>query len=116
VGEQNAYVIEVHGSTGSLAWDFRRMGELRVCLDQDYQAASWSTRIMRPADGESGAFQPDTALPLSYDDLKVIEVKRLIAAIATGKAEGATIADMARTARLVDATLRSYAEQRWIDL
>ena len=58
VGEQNAYVLEVHGSTGALAWDFRRMGELRVCLDQDYQAATWSTRIMGPSDGEAGVFQP----------------------------------------------------------
>lgn len=114
VGEQNAYVIEVHGSTGALSWDFRRMGELRVCLDQDYQAATWSTRIMGPADGESGAFQPDTAIPLSYDDLKVIEAKRLLDSIATGKPQGATITEMVRTARLVDAALRSDAEQRWV--
>ena len=114
VGEQNAYVIEVHGSTGALAWDFRRMGELRVCLDQDYQAAAWSTRIMGPADGESGAFQPDTAIPLSYDDLKVIEAKRLLDSIVTGKPQGATITEMVRTARLVDAALRSNAEQRWV--
>ncbi len=114
VGEQNAYVLEVHGSTGALAWDFRRMGELRVCLDQDYQAATWSTRIMGPSDGESGAFQPDTAIPLSYDDLKVIEAKRLLDSIATGKPHGATITEMVRTARLVDAALRSYAEQRWV--
>ena len=78
VGEQNAYVFEIHGSTGALAWDFRRMGELRVCLDQDYQAAAWATHIIGPADGEAGSFQPDTAIPLSYDDLKVIEAKRLL--------------------------------------
>ncbi len=114
VGEQNAYVLEVHGSTGALAWDFRRMGELRVCLDQDYQAATWSTRIMGPSDGESGAFQPDTAIPLSFDDLKVIEAKRLLDFIATGKPHGATITEMVRTARLVDAALRSHAEQRWV--
>src|SRR5690242_4259258 len=32
VGEQNSYGFAVHGSTGSLAWDFRRMGELQMCL------------------------------------------------------------------------------------
>ena len=116
VGEQNAYSLEVHGSTGALSWDFRRMGELRLCLDQDYQAASWSTHIVGPADGESGAFQPDTAIPLSYDDLKVIEAKRLLTSIASGKPEGATIADMVRAARLADAALRSAAEQRWVAL
>jgi predicted dehydrogenase len=116
VGEQNSYGFEIHGSTGALAWDFRRTGELQVCLDQDYQGASWSTHRVGPADGESAAFQPDTAIPLSFDDLKVIEAKRLLTSIATGRPEGATIADMVATARLVDATLRSNAEQRWITL
>ena len=116
VGEQNSYALEVHGSTGSLAWDFRRMGELQMCLDQDYQAASWTTHRVGPSDGEAGAFQPDTAIPLSFDDLKVIEAKRLLASIVTGTPDGATIADMVRAARLADATLRSDAEKRWITL
>ena len=116
VGEQNSYAFEVHGSTGALAWDFRRMGELRACLDQDYQAASWTTHRVGPGDGEAGAFQPDTAIPLSFDDLKVIEAKRLLTSIVTGTPDGATIADMVLAARLVDATLRSDAEKRWITL
>lgn len=116
VGEQNAYAFEIHGSTGAIAWDFRRMGELRECLGQDYQAASWSIHMVGPADGEAAAFQPDTAIPLSYDDLKVIEAKRLLTSVATGKAEGATITDMLVTARLVDATLRSHADKRWITI
>jgi predicted dehydrogenase len=116
VGEQNSYAVEVHGSTGSLAWDFRRMGELQLCLDQDYQAASWATHRVGPDDGEAGAFQPDTAIPLSFDDLKVIEAKRLLSSIVTGSPDGATIADMVVAARLVDATLRSDAEKRWITL
>jgi predicted dehydrogenase len=116
VGEQNSYGFEVHGSTGSLAWDFRRMGELQVCLDQDYQAASWTTHRVGPSDGEARAFQPDTAIPLSFDDLKVIEAKRLLTSIVTGEPDGATIADMVAAARLVDATLRSDAEKRWITL
>ena len=116
VGEQNSYGFEVHGSTGSLAWDFRSMGELQMCLDQDYQAASWTTHRVGPNDGEAGAFQPDTAIPLSFDDLKVIEAKRLLASIVTGTPDGATIADMVLAARLVDATLRSAAEKRWITL
>jgi predicted dehydrogenase len=113
-GEQNSYGFEVHGSTGSIAWDFRRMGELQVCLDQEYQGASWSTHRVGPTDGEAAAFQPDTAIPLSFDDLKVIEAKRLLASIVTGQPEGATIADMVAAARLVDAMLRSDAEQRWV--
>ena len=114
VGEQNSYGFEVHGSTGALAWDFRRSGELQVCAGQDYQAASWVTRRVGPTDGEAARFQPDTAIPLSFDDLKVIEAKRLLTSILTGKPEGATIHDMVRAARLTEAALRSHAEQRWV--
>lgn len=116
VGEQNSYSFEVHGSTGSLAWDFRDMGVLRTAIDQDYQAASWSIHRVGPSDGEAGAFQPDTAIPLSFDDLKVIEAKRLLSSIVTGTPSGATITDMVLAARLADATLRSDAEKRWITL
>jgi predicted dehydrogenase len=116
VGEQNSYGFEVHGSTGSLAWDFRRMGELRLCLDQDYQAASWTTHRIGPGDGEAGAFQPDTAIPLGFDDLKVIEAKRLLGSIVSGRPDGATITDMVLVAGLVDAALRSDAAKSWISV
>ena len=43
VGEQCTYGIAVHGDRGAFAWDFRRMGELQVCLDQDFQDAAYST-------------------------------------------------------------------------
>ena len=52
VGEQCTYGIDVHGSRGALAWDFRRMGELRTALDQDYVDAAYATQFVRPGDGE----------------------------------------------------------------
>ena len=52
-GSSARYGIEVRGTQGALSWDFRRMGELRVCLDQDYQDAAWQTRLVAP--GRRGA-------------------------------------------------------------
>ena len=63
VGEQCRYGIEVHGERGALAWDFRRMGELQVALDQDYVDAAYTTALVRPGDGELGAFQPGAGSP-----------------------------------------------------
>lgn len=114
VGDQCAYGIEVHGTHGALAWDFRRMGELRTCLDQDYQDASWTTTLVRPGIGETSAFQPGSGIAMSYDDLKVVEAHRLVASIAGDKPVGATVADALVAARTVDALLRSAAEGRWI--
>ncbi len=116
VGEQCTYGIEVHGERGALSWDFRRMGELQVCLDQDYQNASYATRYVAPGDGELSFFQPGSGIAMSYDDLKVIEAHRLVRSIATGTPEGATVVDALAAARLVDAMAESAAERRWVSL
>lgn len=114
VGEQCAYGFEVRGTRGALAWDFRRMGELRVCLDQDYQDAAWQTWLVRPGDGELAAFQPAAGVAMGYDDLKVVEARRLVESISTGVPHGATIEDAVVAAGLVDAMVRSYEEKRWV--
>ncbi|MCY7396643.1 MAG: Gfo/Idh/MocA family oxidoreductase [Nocardioides sp.] len=116
VGDQCAYSIEVHGTEGGLSWDFRRMGELRVCLDQDYQDASYSTVLMTPAQGELAAFQPGSGIAMSYDDLKVIEAHRLVQSIATGTPIGATIEDAVVAAETVDALRESSASRSWVSL
>jgi predicted dehydrogenase len=114
VGEQCAYSIEIHGERGALAWDFRRMGELRVCLDQDYQNASYATHYVAPGDGEFGHFQPGSGIPMSYDDLKVIEAHHLVESIVTGTPRGAIIDDAVRAAQLVGALAESAENRRWV--
>ncbi len=114
VGEQCTYGIEVHGERGALAWDFRRMGELQLCLDQDVADASYTCEYVGPRAGEFGAFQPAGGIAMSYDDLKVIEARRLISSIVTGRPVGATIADAVVAADLVDAMLESSRTGRWL--
>jgi predicted dehydrogenase len=114
VGEQCSYGIVVRGTRGALAWDFRRMGELQTCLDQDYQGAAWTTRLVGPGDGQLGAFQPGAGVAMGFDDLKVVECRRLVESIATGVEQGATIDDAVVAADLVDAMLRSFEEERWV--
>lgn len=116
VGEQCTYGIEVHGTAGALKWDFRRMGELQLCLDQDYQDASFTTHFVSVGDGELAAFQPGTGIAMSYDDLKVIEARRLVQSIADGKPHGATIHDALVAARTVDAMTVSADERKWVSL
>src|SRR5918999_4208036 len=114
VGEQCRYEIEVHGERGALAWDFRRMGELRVALDQDFTDAGYATVFCRPGDGELGAFQPGAGIAMGFDDLKVVELHRLVTTIATGQPAGATIEDAVRAAELVDAIADSADRRAWV--
>jgi predicted dehydrogenase len=116
VGEQCTYGIEVHGDRGALAWDFRRMGELRLCVDQDYQDAAWQTRLVGPGIGELAAFQPGSGIAMGYDDLKVIEAARFVRSIAEGKPYGATIDDAVAAAEAVAAMQASARDRRWVEL
>lgn len=114
VGEQNRYGIEVHGDRGAFAWDFRRMGELQVCLDQDVVNASYQTRFAKPGDGDYQTFQPGAGIAMSFDDLKVIEGHRLLTSIATGESVGATIGDALVAAEIVDALAESVQQRCWV--
>ena len=116
VGEQNTYGFEVHGTKGAVAWDFRRMNELRVCAGQDYLNSFYATEYAGPGDGELSVFQPGTNNPIGFDDLKVIEARRLVESIATGRPVGATIHDALAAARIVDAMVISSNERKWVTL
>ena len=119
VGEQNTYGFEVHGTRGSVAWDFRRMNELRVVEvgeGESYLDAFATTRYASGGDGELAAFQPGTNNPIGFDDLKVVEALRLVESIAAGKPVGATIHDALAAARVLDAMVLSSDERKWVTL
>ena len=116
VGEQCTYRVEVHGERGALAWDFRRMGELQVALDQNFTDAAYQTLFCGPGDGELGAFQPGSGIAMGFDDLKVVELHRLVQSIDTGQPVGATIDDALRAAELVDAIADSADRRAWVTL
>ncbi|MFB7593726.1 Gfo/Idh/MocA family protein [Streptomyces sp. NPDC056160] len=116
VGEQNSYGFEIHGTTGALFWDFRRMGELGVCRGTGYQDQPVSTVHVGPGHGAYGAFQPGAANAMGYDDLKVIEAHHFLRSLTEGTAHGACLADAVAAATALDAMARSAQERRWVPL
>jgi predicted dehydrogenase len=113
VGEQNSYGFEIHGRSGALWWDFRRMGELVVCRGDDYQDQPARTVHVGPSHGDFASFQSGAAIAMSYDDLKVIEASRFFRSIAEGRACGAVLADAVQAAAVLDAISRSAKEGVW---
>ena len=116
VGDQCTYGFEIHGTTGALSWDFRRLGELGVSVGSDYLDQTVQTTYVGPGAGEAGAFQPGSGIALGYDDLKVIEAARFLQSIADGTPRGATVEDAVHSARALDAMTRSAAERAWVTL
>ena len=116
VGEQNNYGFEIHGTTGAVFWDYRRMGELGVSRGTAYQDQPVSTVYVGPGAGEFGAFQPGSANSMGYDDLKVIEAYGFLRSVAEGTPYGATLDDAVASAAALDAMSRSAERRTWVDL
>jgi predicted dehydrogenase len=115
VGEQNAYGFEIHGTSGVVSWDFRRIGELRIGTGVAFQDQAVTTRYVGPGDGEYAAFQPASAMAMGYDELKVIEAQRFLQSIESGSPVGATIWDAVAAAQVIEAiseSVRSGSCQR----
>jgi predicted dehydrogenase len=109
VGEQNAYGFEVHGTAGRLAWDFRRMGELQLSRGPAAQDQSVATVLVGPGAGEYAAFQPGAGIAMGYDDLKVVELRDLLASVGAGRPVGVDLTDAVRAAVVLDALVSSSA-------
>jgi predicted dehydrogenase len=116
VGEQNNYGFAVTGSSGAIAWDFRRMGELRLTRGGDYQNAPSAVEHVGPGSGDFARFQPGAGIAMSYDDLKVIEAARFVHSIESGTPHGAGIADAVHSATAVHAMLESISRGCWVPL
>ncbi|MEU8232677.1 Gfo/Idh/MocA family oxidoreductase [Actinoplanes sp. NPDC048967] len=116
VGQQNNYGFEVHGTRGSVAWDFRRMGELSVSAGDGYQDLPVRTVYVGPGAGEYAAFQPGAGIAMGYDDLKVVEAYHFLRSIAEGKPYGATLDDAVHSALALDAMAQSVISGAWVRL
>ncbi|MFJ3669971.1 Gfo/Idh/MocA family protein [Streptomyces sp. NPDC090106] len=116
VAEQNNYGFEIHGTTGAVFWDYRRMGELAVSQGTTYQDQPVSTVYVGPGAGEFGAFQPGAANTMGYDDLKVVEAYRFLRSVAENTPYGATLDDAVASATALDAMSRSAERRTWVDL
>lgn len=116
VGEQNNYGFEIHGTSGALFWDFRRMGELGVSKGDAYQDQSVHTLYVGPGHGAYAAFQPGSANAMGYDDLKVVEAYNFLRSIAEGTPHGTTLDDAVHSATALDAMSRSAGSGAWVDL
>lgn len=116
VGEQNNYAVAVHGTRGRVSWDFRAPGELQLAAGDDYADQPTQRVFVGPGDGDHVRFQPGSAIPLSYDDSKVIELARFVSSILGGDVTGAQPADAVASAQVLDAILRSAASAAWVEV
>jgi predicted dehydrogenase len=117
MGEKFGLTFQTNGTAGALHWHGERMNELEVYRMEDEPERDGFTRILTgPKLPHHAAFTPADALPISYDDLKAIEMYEFLEAIAAGRPSVPGMAEAAAVAEVSAAMRRSWESDGWEDV
>ena len=114
-GRDMQLAFELSGTRGALSFTQERFNELRL-----YRAGGpagrggFTTIAAGPAHGDYGAFCPAAGHQLGFNDLKVIEVRRLLDAIAGTSPTDAGFREALAVTRAMEAVRLSSRENRWV--
>jgi predicted dehydrogenase len=107
---------EIQGTKGALLFDQERMNELNLYRHgDDPQERGYKRILAAPQHPDYAAFFGLQGNPLGYNDLKIIEARRLIEAVALRKHWVADFEFGYRVDRVVEAALVSCKEHRWVE-
>jgi predicted dehydrogenase len=114
-GRKMQLAYEVVGTKGSLAFTQERMNELKLfTAGQKPGREGYKTIATDPNHPPYGAFCPAPGHQLGFNDMKVIEVRDLLLAVA-GKGEAwPDFREAWEIQRVIDAVIRSDAGRRWV--
>ena len=113
VGPQCGLGFEIYGTEGSAAWNFEQMNELRLCLGRGGAHAGYTTVLGNAQMGDYAHFQPGPGNSMGYDDLKVIEAKKFLAAVAGLEHRNSTVDDAHQVAEVIAAAAASADSGTW---
>jgi len=113
-GPQCQMAFEVNGTRGALRWDFEKMNELSLFVEEGKRGQQGYTNILSgPEHPFHAQFNPAPATGLGYDDLKVIETYQFLKSIADGRLGEASFSAALATANVQAAILRSWETGAW---
>jgi predicted dehydrogenase len=116
-GRNNYITFEIHGTEGSIVFNYERRDELQVCFASDGDdRRGFRTIYTGPAHPNGDALWPIPALGIGYGETKIIEAHDFFTAIATGAEVRPNFADGYRTALIDDAIVQSAETGLWVDV
>ncbi|AFD27357.1 Gfo/Idh/MocA family protein [Deinococcus gobiensis] len=116
-GRNNYITFEIHGTEGTIHFNYERRDELRVFFNSDpSDARGLRTVYTGPAHPYGEGLWPIPALGIGYGETKIIEAYDLFTAITTGRPVRPDFEDGYRTELIADAIVRSAQERREVDV
>jgi predicted dehydrogenase len=113
VGPQCGLSLEVYGTEGSASWNFEQMNELQLCVGRGGANVGYTRVLANSFMGDYSRFQPGPANSMSYDDLKVIEGAKFVAALFDGPRRNSTIFEAHADAEVLAAVAASVEDGTW---
>lgn len=114
-GRKCGLAFEIFGSHGALAFDQERMNELRLySAQQEPGQQGFKTILAGPEHGDYARFCPAPGHGLGINDLKIIEIARLIVAVTEGRPFYPDFEEGLAVQRVMAAIESSAAEKRWL--
>lgn len=116
-GRNNYLTFEIHGTTGSLYFNYERRDELQVCLASDADdRRGFRTVYTGPAHPYGDALWPIPALGVGYGETKIVEAHDFCRAIVDGAPVSPDFADGYQIALISDAIVDSAHKSTWVDV
>jgi predicted dehydrogenase len=116
-GRKMQLAFEVTGSKGALFVDHERMNELQLyTTGQPHGRQGFKTILAGPDHPFFKEFVPAPGHHLGFNDIKTIEVRALLTALAGGPPFQPDFREAWEIQRVVDAIVQSARERRWVEL
>ncbi|MCO8163010.1 Gfo/Idh/MocA family oxidoreductase [Pseudomonas sp. 21LCFQ010] len=115
-GRKNRLCFEISGTRGTLVYDQERLNELRLYQPGSRaETSGFRTLLAGPHLPGYAAFCPAPGHQLGYNELKTLEVRGVLQALAgQPDSTGVDFQEAWEVERLAEAARRSAQEQRWV--
>ena len=116
-GRKNYLTYEIQGTQGSVFYNLERMGEVQVYFQSDEERdRGFRTVLLNPKHKGYSAFQPAGGISIAYNDMKILEVHQLFAALTKGEPYNCNFEFGYKIDRTVAAILESAKKEAWVDV
>ena len=116
-GRNNFITLEIHGTQGSICFNYENRDELQVCFASDPgDRRGFRTVYTGPAHPYGDGLWPIPALGIGYGETKIIEAYDFAKAIVDGTPVSPNFEDGYRISLIADAILESSEKSVWIDI
>ncbi|WP_417624197.1 Gfo/Idh/MocA family protein [Paremcibacter congregatus] len=114
-GRKLGLAFEIVGRTGSLVFDQERMNELKFYRSGNPEGEQgFKTLLVAPEHPDFVNFCPAAGHGLGYNDLKIIEVDKLLAAVEAGVLPPVDFEQACKIEQVIDACVRSAETGKWV--